>query len=133
WVTGKDDVAGDVIQVFAGNGDGTFSTTPIATTRTPLDWAGTDAAQSTFLADVTGDGVADWVTGRDDVAGDPILVFEGNGDGTFDTNPITTDGLPGDWAGTSGYQSTFLEDVNGDGNLDWVGCMDGCKEGPVVF
>ncbi|KXF74660.1 hypothetical protein ATN84_22440 [Paramesorhizobium deserti] len=88
----------------------------------PVSSFSNDLHSSTFLADVTGDGLSDLIAGENG----SILVLEGRSDGTFGYSGISTD-MSGvdDWtggsnAGRNAYASTSLEDVTGDGVLDWV-------------
>jgi hypothetical protein len=107
--------AGDegVIDVFLGNGDGTF---------TLDEWypSGAEFASSVKLADLNGDGKLDMVvsncgtdmpgfcpTGTDGV----IAIFLGNGDGTFQA-PILYD------AGAEGAVQVLVADLNLDGRPD---------------
>jgi FG-GAP-like repeat/FG-GAP repeat len=67
------------VEVFLGNGDGTFQTTPVTTSMS--------ISLSTFaVADVNGDGHPDLIA--EDSFGGNVYIFHGNGDGTFNTtNP----------------------------------------------
>ena len=115
--------AGDegVIDVFLGNGDGTFT----------LDtWyaSGAEDATSVKLVDLNGDGKLDMVvancgtdkpdscpTGTDGV----VAIFLGNGDGTFQT-PILYD------AGAEAPAQVLVADVNLDGKPDLLlGFLEG--------
>ncbi|SFK28793.1 FG-GAP-like repeat-containing protein, partial [Celeribacter neptunius] len=118
------------IQVYAGLGDGTFSTSMIQTTGFTNWGAGISSAEVSFLADVTGDGIVDYVY-ENDSANTGIQVWVGNGDGTFATTDITTAGVTeGAW---DVYRSTFLADVNGDGNLDWLYAHENTGNGINVY
>jgi large repetitive protein len=139
WVSSLENAGADTgIAVWAGLGDGTFATTPTQSTglTTPTGWGGhftgVSEDESTFLADVTGDGIRDWVTGLDNVGVDSgIAVWPGLGGGLFSTTPIVTTGLTsptgwvGHFAGTGISEETFLVDVTGDGIPDWVASHDG--------
>ncbi|MEM7132157.1 MAG: FG-GAP-like repeat-containing protein [Chloroflexota bacterium] len=102
------------IWAFLNNGDGTFQTNAIVTTATaaPLGVLGifssfTSSEQSLF-ADVTEDGIVDYVTSYDDRgANSGISVYIGNGDGTFATTPTPTT-IPNFGTGTGGGETTFI-------------------------
>ncbi|WP_407866685.1 FG-GAP-like repeat-containing protein [Phyllobacterium phragmitis] len=133
------------LNVYEFEDNGTLSTKPIVT---DMDRVTPDDAMiytphnslkgSSFLVDVTGDKIPDLVFSVDDwwetlegerypVKG--IAVMTGKSDKTFDYAYTFTDmnelGSVGNWAGgttkdVNGLHSTFLEDVNGDGKLDWI-------------
>jgi hypothetical protein len=138
WVSGLDNVgANSGIAVWPGLGGGLFGATPIVTTglTNPTGWgghfAGTGINEETFLVDVTGDGIPDWVASHDNLGADSgIAVWAGLGGGTFATTPVVTTGLttPTNWAGsftgTTADESTFVVDVTGDGISDWVSAVD---------
>src|SRR5262245_54880501 len=81
------------------------------------------------LADVTGDGVLDAIVcsfGKDDgtgnnIVGNNITIFSGNGDGTFSSSPITT------LAPSVQFIPTALAvaDFNGDGKMDIAAVVPG--------
>jgi FG-GAP-like repeat len=101
---GKSDLVGtgaaNEIEVYLGNGDGTFQ---------PKLTVYASQADSVAVGDVNGDGKADIVAATSDLG---AWVFLGNGDGTFQ-NPVSYDaGLDED--------SVALADFNGDGKLDIV-------------
>ncbi|WEX08264.1 VCBS repeat-containing protein [Chelativorans sp. AA-79] len=78
-----------------------------------------------YFADVTGDGLSDWVY-TDAYTTKKIYVVPGTTDGTFDTDDLRTTDMAGPaqtgtWSGYgSGNGSTHLADVTGDGVLDLV-------------
>lgn len=122
WVHGEQVNNGPRISVYEGGTDGTFSPSSVSTTGIPRNVIGINIYESSFLADVTGDGLADWVFGKQQEG--KISVFEGQGDGSFSTAAKVTSGFPtslsADWAGEGGRDATYLKDVTGDGVLDWV-------------
>ncbi len=94
-------VVGNTIQVFVGNGDGTF--------QAPVAYRIGDYAQALVLGDFNGDGKVDVAA-----AGffGSVSVLNGNGDGTLAT-PV---GYP-----TLLYPSSLaVADLDGDGKLDLV-------------
>jgi len=99
------------VQVFQGNGDGTFKPTPTVIV------AGVYPS-SVYLADLSGDGKLDLVATNKYSQG--VTVFAGNGDGTFGAGSFySTDKFP---------FSAAIADVNGDGNLDIITANSG-KQG----
>ena len=126
--TTEDD--GRTIAVWAGNGNGTFQTTPIKTSgfnNTGVGFtvfAGVASGENSFLQDVTGDGAADYVHVNDT----GIFVWPGNGNGTFSTAaPTATTALTkpfASFAGVTGNKDGQLVDVTGDGRLDYVMTKD---------
>jgi hypothetical protein len=87
------------LNIYLSNGDGTF--------RVGAQYAVSDGGP--VVADVNHDGKLDFVIAP---FGSPLLVFLGNGDGTFQ-NPI---------AGPSAFYGggTVIRDFNGDGHVDVV-------------
>ncbi|PRD41122.1 hypothetical protein C5748_23025 [Phyllobacterium phragmitis] len=91
------------------------------------------------MQDVTGDGIADFVYGNN--ANAAILVLAGKADGTFDTTQIITTDMSSFnyWTGGAGVgnvgRSTFLQDTNDDGILDWVNLNDdgSSRENSLIF
>ena len=88
------------LEVFVGNGDGTF--------QLPNNYTTTgNSAILPVVGDFNKDGKADVLA----TPGNTLLFFPGNGDGTLGT-PSTTALPPG------GAQAIIAGDFNGDGNLD---------------
>ncbi|MBA3916659.1 MAG: VCBS repeat-containing protein, partial [Acidobacteriales bacterium] len=83
--------------VLLGNGDGTF-----AIQQTSFRSSGAEVA----IADVNHDGNLDVV-----LLGDQVIVYPGNGDGTFKQRIVNN-------TGQNGFLSGLLGDFNGDGKLD---------------
>jgi hypothetical protein len=125
------DVAENNVRVWVFKSDGTSSLCNIQTAgftdriATNL-WAGQEPDEQTFLVDVTGDGIADWIFASDNTStGNAIYVYPGTGFGTFSATPIKSLGMqtmPGGtiFAGVYHWELGFIADVTGDGNLDYV-------------
>jgi len=96
---------GTELQLFAGNGDGTF-TTPARTTDEPI----TGPPQAMAAGDFNGDGILDLA--YVDPASGSLVIQLGNGDGTFSQQ--ISQAVPQETANVSAL------DVNGDGILDLV-------------
>jgi hypothetical protein len=91
--------------ILLGNGDGTFGTAKIYT-------AGT-SEQSIAAADINGDGKVDIVLpALDGHFNDEVLVYLGNGDGTFRT--------PSTLAASQPNSNVIVGDFNGDGKQDLI-------------
>ncbi len=119
---GKLDIAvsnynANVLEVFLGNGDGTF--TPTSQTLT------TGAHPNVIaVADFNGDGKPDLAVANGD--SNTVLVFLGNGDGTFTATgqTLTTGDLP---------FSVVTGDFNGDGKPDLVSTNFGINTVTVML
>jgi len=102
----------DGVELFFGDGDGTFTAGPSYLVLLPEGHGG----QATGLAvgDVTGNGILDLVWGINDFASPTtyLVVMLGNGDGTFQT-PLTTVADPG-------TAPAVIADFNLDGKADFV-------------
>ena len=97
------------ITIFLGNGDGTFT---VAGTSPAFGYNPTAIA----TADVNGDGNADLIVvqqGSSTSSGGQVVIFFGNGDGTF-TQASSTTSL------ASVASSTLPADLNDDGHVDLV-------------
>jgi hypothetical protein len=93
------------LAVLPGNGDGTFQTAVI----TPVEFSGSQP-RPLVVADVNGDGIPDVVVA--DPATYSLMVFLGNGDGTFRlASRVPTGASP---------TSIAAGDLNGDGRVDLV-------------
>ena len=91
------------ISVLLGIGDGSFQPQQ----RFLLGYPAIGPS-SIAVADLNGDGKADLVAGRNlEGNGDNVIVFIGNGDGTFQ--------LPRPFRGSIGTRSVAVGDLNGDG------------------
>lgn len=96
----------NTISVFLGNGDGTFQTpTTITTGNGPV------SVVAANIHDANGNGNLDLVVANH--TDNSISIFQGNGDGTFQT-PATVIALP------NGYAPSSLADAdfNADGHID---------------
>jgi Bacterial Ig-like domain (group 3)/FG-GAP-like repeat len=96
-------------EVFLGNGNGTFRE------QVPFDDGASEGGESQLLlADLHGTGKLDLVVGYFGFEGFPgsVILFSGNGDGTFSPNTSIAPGFLPIWLGAA--------DMNGDGKLDVV-------------
>jgi hypothetical protein len=94
------------ISVLLGIGDGTFQPQQRFLLGYPFS-----GPSSIAVADLNGDGRVDLVAGRNlEGNGDNVIVFIGNGDGTFQ--------LPRPYQGGIGTSSVTVGDLNGDGITD---------------
>jgi hypothetical protein len=91
----------NAIEVFLGNGDGTFLPPAVYT-------SGLDTTYSIATGDFNGDGILDLVAGN--VGTNNVAVFLGNGDGTFQVPLISNT--------TSGVKYVTVGDFNNDHKLD---------------
>ncbi len=97
----------NTINIYTGNGDGTFNTTPIVTS-TPIGNLGTSGVETTFYIDITSDGIPDLVNTWENTQ---IRVWAGNGDGTFQA--FTDQNISGQIPdlGEGHNQKTFLQNT----------------------
>jgi Bacterial Ig domain/Bacterial Ig-like domain len=110
------------IRTWKGLPDGRFETTFVQTTM-PAAWdIGSTGSESTELGDVDGDNIADIVHIHDTL--NRISVTLGIGNGTFDTNTISTPMGTSLDAGDDGQQWTFLNDQTGDGQPDLIWALN---------
>jgi hypothetical protein len=111
-----------IMQVLLGNGDGTF-----AQGQTYNLSAG-EFPTSVIAGDFNGDGkldlaVSEAYCGGGCASGD-ILIFLGNGDGTFQSPALYDfNGIP---------RSTLIADFNGDGNIDLLAVTQGTYA-PIMY
>ncbi len=98
------------VSVLLGNSNGTFGAAQVYSTND----GGNGQNRSISIADITGDGINDLVSG--DLFTDAFWVMQGNGNGTF-TAPVSQ-------TGTRGFDSE-LYDFDGDGDLDMAIGYDG--------
>jgi uncharacterized repeat protein (TIGR01451 family) len=135
--------------VWKGNGDGTFSHTPVVdkgaflggampTGGSNYIQAGVTGNESTFLVDTNSDGKLDLLWNFDGggaAVNSGTWVWLGNGNGTFQHTPVIDRGaflggaIPGGTniiqAGYTGNESTHVADVNDDGKVDIIWIYDG--------
>lgn len=99
------------VTIFLGNGDGTFSS------EATLNIAGGGTSRDVAIADFDGAGNLDLVVA--DPANDEIMVFIGNGDGTFNAGLSFTTGAGSD------PQQLVLVDLDRNGSMDLVAANSG--------
>jgi hypothetical protein len=103
WQAGAASIAPGTVQIFLGNGDGSFhSATSYAAGSAPIYAVGLAAG------DFNGDGFLDLAV--TDLAAGNVSVLLGQGDGTFTPAQNFPAGTP--------FNSIAVADFNGDGNLD---------------
>ncbi|OOG37817.1 FG-GAP-like repeat-containing protein [Polaromonas sp. A23] len=102
------------VYVFLGQTNGSFAQQPVSTDVDGSGW--TFSAYPRRFADVNGDGLPDFVLIDKDEA--VPHVFLGKGDGSFLTQPVSTDVNGNGW--TELAYPRYLMDVNGDGRADLV-------------
>jgi hypothetical protein len=101
-----------VVYAFLANADGSFSQTPVVTDVEGNGW--TASAYPRRFGDANGDGIADLILLYAHEA--HAHVFPGNGDGSFGARVVTH----ANSSGYSAYFTRYLEDVNGDGIVDFI-------------
>jgi hypothetical protein len=90
------------VTVLLGNGDGTFTPTPVSPTTGALPW-------SITVADLNGDGIPDLVTPN--VSTNDITVLLGNGDGTFAAPLTFAAGSHPEYAAVGDFTGTGIPDL----------------------
>jgi hypothetical protein len=117
------------LQIFLGNGDGTFQAARV--TALPSGFS----PLSINLADFNSDGDIDLLIVGATPSQETFAVFLGNGDGTFQA-PIQNNGFTAAINPSAENQTLGIRDVNGDGILDvvysWLG-IDGSTFESATF
>ena len=86
--------------------------------------AGNTSGESIMIGDVTNDGFDDYIYAVD--GQDKLYVYASNGDLTFNKTAIVSTGMTGFTptgsfnGGTGPNEDAHLDDINGDGNLDYI-------------
>jgi hypothetical protein len=94
------------VEIFPGNGDGTFATSHVQAVGTPQD-----AISLSSLADFNEDGHADLLVDDASTSGSTPLILQGHGDGTFTNTTLYMLINP---------SSLSVGDLNKDGHADIV-------------
>lgn len=110
----------NTVSILLGKGDGTFTAMPNLTIGIALQSL---APQSLVTGDFNADGIPDLAV----VAGSSVLVFIGNGDGTFKQ---TTSNLS---IGSALPQGIAVGDLNGDGIADLIVANDVQSGSVTIF
>ena len=125
------------IHVFLGNGDGTFATTHTTSALLGVGAGGTSGISSTAifsLDDVNNDGSIDLMGVYQNSGTGRIVVWLGNGDGTFNTNlhfsALLEDSGSSNTSGSSNNEYSQFADIDADGDLDYAHAesRDGTKQ-----
>jgi len=110
--------------VMLARSDGTFETDKNAGSRNSnnkVGWSG----DGEWMADVNGDGRADYIYNRDKYK--EYWVMLANADGTFQTDKNAGSRNSSNDVGEGGY-AQWMADVNGDGRADYLYNKNGSKE-----
>ncbi len=99
------------LSILLGKGDGTFQDAVNYTVSTDI-WPSASLASGDFNHDGVTDLALVAVTGTDEVNGSDVVVFIGNGDGTFKPGVL----IPTEF----GADTVQAADFNGDGKLDLI-------------
>jgi FG-GAP-like repeat len=112
------------IHVYLNNGDGTFQQNRITTSlieSSGYNTSGVSGSEQFLLADVNNDGAVDIVGTYDPGI---LVVYLGNGDGTFITVPYfqatLQDSGGSNSSGSADNEFSDFADVDGDGDLDYI-------------
>ena len=133
------------LRIYFGVGDGTFQTTNSAESilagANGSDSVGVDADEYGEFVDINNDGILDYAYAEGFSATANLFTYFGNGDGTFEINPIETviTDLPLNnlalFASQDGAGQSFFIDVTEDGIVDYVTTYDdqGDRSGLTVY